>query len=254
MMLSESPRAEGVKMITFNGILKYGMLPLARIVDDVLKLGTQAMSEPVEIEFAVNTERPEAKKPDFSILQIRPISGTSSYSDVNIAESDRESAIVHSMKVMGNGTVSDIYDIITIKPEAFRASEMTDMADELDRMNRAMDKGYVLVASGRLGSSDRWLGIPCTWSQISKAHVIIEMGLKELQVEPSQGTHFFQNMTSLGCIYLTINPDYNDGSFDYEHIRGMEAVEETKHFLHVRSQKPLIIKANGLTGEAIIKE
>ncbi len=251
-MLSESMRVEGIRMLTFNGVLKYETIPLARIIDDMLKLGTNAMAEPVEIEFAVNTEHED--RPDFSILQIRPISGTTGYTDVPISEEDRSKALIHARKVMGNGIVGDIREIITIKPEAFDRSRMVDMARELDELNRVTEGFYVLVAAGRLGSSDRWLGIPCTWSQISRAHVIVETGLKELQVEPSQGTHFFQNMTSLGCIYLTINPMYNDGVFRYEEIAALPHVTETEHFLCVRTEKPLIIKASGLDGEAVIRE
>ena len=127
------------------------------------------------------------------------------------------------------------------------------MARELEKLNRLTEGFYVLVAAGRLGSSDRWLGIPCTWSQISKAHVIVETGLKELQVEPSQGTHFFQNMTSLGCIYLTINPMYGDGSLSYEEIAKLPHEAETEHFLCVRSDKPLTIKASGLDGKAVVR-
>ena len=132
--------------------------------------------------------------------------------------------------------------------------EMTAMAAELDSLNSSVDGEYVLIAAGRLGSSDKWLGIPCVWSQISNAHVIVETGLKEIQAEPSQGTHFFQNMTSLGCLYLTINPMYGDGIFDYGRISGLEHIAETRHFLHVRSRKPLVIKANGLRRMAVIKE
>ena len=251
-MISESTLAEGERMITFNGILKYDTLPLAPIVSDMLRLGTEAMAEPVEIEFAVNTEH--GSTPDFSILQIRPISGIAGYDDVRISEEDKEGALVFANSVMGNGTADDIRNIITIKPEAFKASEMTAMAAELDSLNSSVDGEYVLIAAGRLGSSDKWLGIPCVWSQISNAHVIVETGLKEIQAEPSQGTHFFQNMTSLGCLYLTINPMYGDGIFDYGRISGLEHIAETRHFLHVRSRKPLVIKANGLRRMAVIKE
>lgn len=253
-MISESPRAKGIKMLTFNGILKYEMLPLAPVINDVLKLGSKAMNEPVEIEFAINTERSAEKKPDFSILQIRPISTNSLYSEINIDESEKENALIYSNKVMGNGEVENIYDIVTIIPEKFKPSEMAKMAQELDELNRKYEDLYVLIAAGRLGSSDPWLGIPCTWSSISKAHVIVETGLKELQVEPSEGTHFFQNMTSLGCIYLTINPLYKDGVFNYEKIASLPIIDKTEHFIRVRSKSPLTIKVNGLVGEAIVKE
>ena len=249
--ISESTFAEGEKIITFNGMLKYDMLPLAQIIDDMLKLGTEAMAEPVEIEFAINTEHGE--RPDFSILQIRPISGKDAYMDISITKADRENALVYAEKVMGNGCAEGISDLITIKPEVFKASEMTEMASELDKLNKAAEGEYVLIAAGRLGSSDRWLGIPCTWSQISKAHVIVETGLKEIQAEPSQGTHFFQNMTSLGCLYLTINPMYGDGLFDYEAIKKLQIIDETKHFLHVRAAQPLTIRADGLSGKAVIR-
>ena len=249
-MLTESTMAEGERILTFNGILKYDMLPLASIVHDVLELGAKAMAEPVEIEFAVNTEHGEC--PDFSILQIRPISGCSGYNDISITASEKERALIFAEKVMGNGEENSIRDIITIKPEAFRREDMPAMATELDMLNRLADGEYVLIAAGRLGSSDRWLGIPCTWSGISKAHVIVETGLKEIQAEPSQGTHFFQNMTSLGCLYLTINPMYNDGIADYDAIRRLPLVRETEHFIHVKADKPLLIKANGLRHMAVI--
>ena len=249
-MLTESTMAEGERILTFNGILKYDMLPLASIVHDVLELGAKAMAEPVEIEFAVNTEHQD--RPDFSILQIRPISGTSGYTDVSITHKDRENVLIYAKKVMGNGIVDDIREIVTIKPEAFRREDMPAMATELDMLNRLADGEYVLIAAGRLGSSDRWLGIPCTWSGISKAHVIVETGLKEIQAEPSQGTHFFQNMTSLGCLYLTINPMYNDGIADYDAIRRLPLVRETEHFIHVQADTPLLIKANGLRHMAVI--
>ncbi|MBO8437039.1 MAG: pyruvate, phosphate dikinase [Spirochaetes bacterium] len=250
-LISESTRAEGIKMLTFNGVLKYETLPLAKVIDEMLKLGTAAMAEPVEIEFAVNTEH--ENRPDFSILQIRPISGISGYTDIPISQDDIDSALIYAEKVMGNGIIEDIKEIITIKPEAFDRSHMVEMARELEVLNREAEGGYVLITAGRLGSSDRWLGIPCTWSQISKAHVIIETGLKELQVEPSQGTHFFQNMTSLGCIYLTINPMYNDGFFRFDKIKELNIVKETEHFLAVRTETPLIVKASGLESKAIIR-
>ncbi len=250
-MISERIDKSGVNMLTFNGILKYDTLPLAKIVDQILKMGTRSMAEPVEIEFAVNTER---EKPDFSILQIRPISGQVTESDIVIEAEDRKEALIYAEKVMGNGIIEDIRDIITIKKDAFKASEMVEMASELSELNSSMESCYVLIACGRLGSSDRWLGIPCTWSDISKAHVIVETGLKELDVEPSQGTHFFQNMTSLGCIYLTVNPLHGDGDVDFKKLEEMDKVRETKHFLHVRSKKDLIIKVNGRTSKAVIKE
>ena len=250
--VSENPYDEGFKSLTFNGVVKYDMIPLPQIVDDVLKLGTATMSEPVEIEFAVNMEH--SGMPDFSILQIRPISSTDQFENISVTTEEMEKALIAADKVMGNGKADNIRDIVAIKREAFRREEMVEMAEELDRINKSLENSYVLIAAGRLGSSDKWLGIPCSWPQISKAHVIVETGLEELQAEPSEGTHFFQNVTSLGCLYLTNNPLTGDGRIDWDGIRGMECVSETKHFVHVRSRENLIIKADGLGGRAVVME
>ena len=182
--LSENASDQGFRSLTFNGIVKYDMIPLAKIVDEVLKLGSRTMSEPVEIEFAVNLEHPDWI--DFSILQIRPISGTDRFEDVIITDDEISKAAIAGNKVMGNGKADGIRDIICIKPDAFKRGEMVEMAFELERLNDLLEEQYVLVVAGRLGSSDNWLGIPCSWPQISKAHVIVETGLKEIQAEPSE--------------------------------------------------------------------
>ena len=248
--VSENITDCGVKTLTFNGVVKYGMIPLPEIVDDILKLGTATMSEPVEIEFAVNLEHED--RVDFSVLQIRPISGTDRFEDVEISEEDLNRAAVTCNKVMGNGRVRDVHDIICIKPESFRRAEMEEMAAELEKLNDGLEEQYVLIVSGRLGSSDHWLGIPVSWPQISRAHVIVETGLKEIQAEPSEGTHFFQNVTSLGCLYLSNNPLHGDGKLDFDAIRALKPVRETKHFIHVRSGSELYIKADGLSGKAVV--
>ncbi|MGN1164198.1 MAG: PEP/pyruvate-binding domain-containing protein [Candidatus Ornithospirochaeta sp.] len=250
--VSENPYDEGFRSLTFNGVVKYDMIPLPSIVDDVLKLGTRTMSEPVEIEFAVNTEH--QGMPDFSILQIRPISSTDQFENIEVTEEEQEAALISSNRVMGNGKAEGIRDIVAIKPEDFRRDQMAAMAEELETINKKIDDSYVLVAAGRLGSSDRWLGIPCSWSQISKARVIVETGLSDMQAEPSEGTHFFQNVTSLGCLYLTNNPIDGDGKYDYERIRKLELIEETEHFIHVRAEKDLLVKADGLGGKAVVAE
>ena len=250
--VSENPYDEGFRSLTFNGVVKYEMIPLAKIIDDMLKLGTRTMAEPVEIEFAVNTEH--SGMPDFSILQIRPISSTDRFENIQVTDEEIRSALVSSEKVMGNGKVSGVRDIVSILPEKFKRSEMTEMAEELESINKRLEDPYVLIAAGRLGSSDKWLGIPCSWPQISKARVIVETGLEELQAEPSEGSHFFQNVTSLGCLYLTNNPIDGEGRIDYEGIKKLPLIEETKHFIHVRSEKDLLIKADGSEGKAVVME
>ena len=248
--VSESVMDSGFKMLTFNGVVKYGMIPLAPIVDEVLKLGSRTMSEAVEIEFAINLEH--EGRPDFSILQIRPISNTDMFENIEISEEEEERAIVSCNRVMGNGKAEGLRDIICVKPEVFKRSEMVQMANELEKLNVKNEQQYVLIAAGRLGSSDNWLGIPCSWSQISNAHVIVETGLKEIQAEPSEGTHFFQNVTSLGCLYFTNNPLAGDGKVDYEAIMKLPLIEETEHFVHVRADKDFEIKADGHTGKGVV--
>ncbi len=249
--VSENLNDGGVRKLTFNGMVKYGMIPLCRIVDDLLKLGSRTMSEPVEIEFAVNPEHRDWI--DFSVLQIRPVSGTDRFENVVVTHGDEEAALVSCNRVMGNGRASGIRDIICIKPHEFRRSGMQEMAVELEQLNSSMEDQYVLIVSGRLGSSDRWLGIPCSWAQISKAHVIVETGTEEIQAEPSEGTHFFQNVTSLGCLYLSNNPLRGDGKTDFDAIAELPAVRETGHFIHVRAEKDLDIRADGLSGKAVVR-
>ena len=252
--LSESSSAEGQKIITFNGMLKYDMFPLAQVIDRILKLGSKSMNTPVEIEIAVNTERSGEKKPDFSILQIRPIASAYTESDVEVDEHEAATSIVYSTSVMGNGIVEGIRDIVAIRPETFKASEMSEMAAELAGFNASLeDREYVLIVAGRLGSTDRWLGIPCAWSDISHARVIVETGLPDMQVEPSQGTHFFQNMTSLGCLYLTVNPVFGQGRLDFGRLEDLELVAQSGHFSHYRADEDLEIKANGLARQAVIR-
>ncbi len=250
---NEAINAVGKKIITFNGVLKYDAFPLAPVVRDVLRVGSEAMGRPVEIEFAVNLNRKAPKKPEFSLLQIRPIAQGSEESDVSIDDDDRRAALVHSTTVLGNGTLDSIEDLICVKLDAFDPSKMVEMANELDELNVRMvlsERDYVLVVAGRLGSSDPWLGIPVSWSQISRSKVIVETGLKDLRAEPSQGTHFFQNLTSLGSFYLTINPEFGQGTLDKKRLKELPIIEETKHFIHART--PLLVKVNGFTGEGVI--
>ncbi len=248
--VSEDPREEGFKSLTFNGVVKYGLVKLPEIIHDILELGTRTMAGPVEIEYAVNTEHSE--RPDFSILQLRPISSTDRFENIEITKEEENNALIFSNHVMGNGRVDTIRDMIIFKENEFKRSEMAVMAAELEELNAMCDDEYILVAAGRLGSSDNWLGIPVTWSAISHAHVIVETGVKELQAEPSEGTHFFQNMTSLGCLYLTVNPLQNKGRIDYDKIYALKGIKETKHFIRIRRDKPFLVKADGAETRAII--
>jgi hypothetical protein len=247
-MLVDQLSAQGQKVITFNSILKYNSYPIAAIVKDLLTFGERVMSTPIEIEFACNLNRPKWKKPEFSLLQIRPIVSGMESEILQVDKDERERAIIVSHHVMGNGHNEDLTDVVYINTDTFNPAKTAEMVLELDAINAKFvesETEYILVVAGRLGSSDPWLGIPVVWAQISHAAVIIETSLPGFQVEPSQGTHFFQNITSLGTIYLTVNPVHKDGMLDFKRLDAFQHIDETHHFKHVRSEIPLIVKADG---------
>ncbi|MGM0431739.1 MAG: PEP/pyruvate-binding domain-containing protein [Spirochaetota bacterium] len=253
--VSDSPSAEGKKIITFSGLLKYNALPVAKIIRDLLHVGRQAMNVPIEIEFACNFNKPAGKKPEFSILQIRPIVEGSEAADIRITEEQIKQAVIYSKKAMGNGTYNDLYDILYIRPEHFDPAKTQEMAKAIGRINAKFlneDRGYILIVAGRLGSTDPWLGIPTTWSQISQAKIIVETGLENFQVEPSQGTHFFQNMTSLHNAYMTINPVRGDGICNFEQLDTLPAHDETHHIRLAHTSRPLQVRVDGKTGQGYV--
>jgi CheY-like chemotaxis protein len=247
-MLVDQLSAQGQKVITFNSILKYNTYPIAAIIKDLLTFGERVMSTPIEIEFACNLNKPKWKKPEFSLLQIRPIVSGLETETLHVGKQELQRAYIVSHHVMGNGHNEHIRDVIFVKPDAFNPAKTAEMVLEIDAINSQFaqeEKEYILVVAGRLGSSDPWLGIPVVWSQISNAAVIIETSLPGFQVEPSQGTHFFQNITSLGTIYFTVNPSHKDGTLSFDRFNELSLIHETKHFKHVQSDKPLIVKADG---------
>lgn len=249
MMLSENLDADGPKIITYNGILKYEAFPLASIIVDLLELGSKAMDMPIEIEFALNLNRNKPKQPEFSLLQIRPSVDGFESSDVKISDLDKKQAIVYSKSALGNGLIEDVKDIISLKRSNFNLSKSFDMVEELNYFNSSLNKenkSYVLIVAGRLGSSDPWLGIPCGWGQISGADAIVETTLDNISPDPSQGSHFFQNIISQGTMYLTADKT------DFDSIERLELVEETNHFVHYRTKNDITIKLDGRTSEGVI--
>ncbi len=239
------------KVITFTGVLQNNMFPLAGILDFVLKLGQQEMGRPVEIEFAVNLEEDRNKEiaGTFYLLQIRPIVDSKEMMEEDLTLISGEECLLYSRHALGHGITNDVYDIIYVKTEGFSASNNQLIAYEIEKINRQMTnegKPYILVGPGRWGSSDSWLGIPVKWPHISSARVIVESGLENYRIEPSQGTHFFQNLTSFGVGYFTINPYIaGDGIFDESFLNAQPAVEETRFLRHVRFEKPIVIKIDG---------
>lgn len=236
----------GRKLVTFANILQHDAFPLAKILQLVQTYGQDDMRRPVEIEFAVKLN-PD-KSGTFYLLQIRPIVDSKEMLDEDLTLVKDEETILRSYNSLGHGVVSDIQDVIYVKTEGYSASNNQLIAYDIEQLNRRfLDEGknYILVGPGRWGSSDTWLGIPVKWPHISAARVIVEAGLTNYRVDPSQGTHFFQNLTSFGVGYFTINAYCNDGVYDQAFLDAMPAVEETRFLRHVRFEKPVTIKMDG---------
>lgn len=237
----------GRKIISFAGVLKYDMFPLPEILKLALKYGQGEMRRPVEIEFAVNLE-PDGRSGTFYLLQIRPIVDNNQEIKEDLNEVPNEDVILRSDNSLGNGVISNVQDVVYVKTDGYQQYTNPAIADEVERMNRKFldaDKYYVLVGPGRWGSSDPYLGIPVKWPHISAARVIVEAGLTNYRVDPSQGTHFFQNLTSFGVGYFTINAYRNDGIYDMAYLDSLPAEEETQYLRHVHFESPIVIKMDG---------
>ena len=238
----------GRKILSFVNILQHDVFPLAKTLDELLRIGQAEMGRPVEIEFAVNVDPNNHDKATFYLLQIRPIVDNKEIMDEDLTQVSNEETILSSTSVLGHGIVTDVQDIIYVKSGAFNSSNNQLIAYEIEKLNRRFteeEKNYVLVGPGRWGSSDHWLGIPVKWPHISNARVIVECGLENYRVDPSQGTHFFQNLTSFGVGYFTINPFKGDGWFDEEYLNALPAVEDTEYLRHIHFDKPIVIKMDG---------
>ena len=255
--ISDSPFDTGRKVITFNNILKYNTFPLAKIVSDILRMGAEEMRCPVEVEFAVNMDVAPGQQQIFNLLQIRPIIDNQDNRAIDWEAEETSRALIYGEQALGIGMMADIADIIYVKSEAFDSLATEKIADELLTFNNRMrDEGrsYILVGPGRWGSSDPFLGVPVKWNHISEAKVIVECGIEKFDVEPSQGTHFFQNVTSLGVGYLTINPFRGDGIFREEELDARQALFEGTYLRQVRFEKPLWVCADGRSNKGMVRE
>lgn len=238
----------GRKIISFVNILQHDVFPLAETLDKILHIGQDEMGRPVELEFAVNMDPKNPNHATFYLLQIRPIVDNKEIMDEDLTLVKNEDTILSSTSVLGHGVVTDVQDVVYVKTGAFNSSNNQLIAYEIEKLNRQFteqEKSFVLVGPGRWGSSDSWLGIPVKWPHISNARVIVECGLENYRVDPSQGTHFFQNLTSFGVGYFTINPFKGDGWFDEAFLNSQPAVQETEYLRHVRFDRPVVIKMDG---------
>ena len=238
---------DGRKIISFVGVLEHDVVPLPHLLREVLRLGQEAMRRPVEIEFAVEIEA-ASRSCVFYLLQIRPMVDVKSDVHINLSEIRPETILLQSNNALGHGQMDGITDVVYVKTEGYNAGNNPLIAEEISRINaKFLDRGehYVLVGPGRWGSSDSWLGIPVKWPNISAARIIVEAGLTNYRVDPSQGTHFFQNLTSFGVGYFTINDFNGDGVYNRAALDALPAVEETTHVRHVRFPQALAIKVDG---------
>lgn len=242
------------KIISFAGVLQHDVFPLPEIMRNILKYGQEEMQRPVEIEFALNLRA--NKTGEFYLLQIRPMVDSRMTIDEDLTLVKDEDCLLRSHSAIGHGVFNDIEDVIYVKTEGYSPSYNPAIADEMEQLNRKMlesGRRYLLVGPGRWGSSDPWLGIPVKWPHISGSQVIVEAGLDNFQVDPSQGTHFFQNLTSLGVSYLTINAFRGDGIYRQEILNALPAENETAHVRHVHLPKPMVIKVDGIHREATVE-
>ena len=219
-----------------------------------MKLGEEKMKRPVEIEFACNIN--EDRTGDFNLLQIRPIVDSKQVLEEDVAAIADDACLLRSHNSLGHGVSDEVTDVVYVKyDDQFSAANNHYVADDIERINRqflAENKNYILVGPGRWGSSDPWLGIPVKWPHISGARVIVELALKNYRIDPSQGTHFFQNLTSFGVGYFTIDCNTGDGIFRKDLLDAMPAVEETPYVRHVRFAKPLKTMMDGMKSEGVV--
>lgn len=245
----------GRKIITFSNIFKHNVFPLAEILQEVMRVSQSEMGRPIEIEFAVNLDYSPKPTHTFYLLQIRPIVDTKETINEDIGAISNQDTIISCDNALGHGISSDLYDIIYVKPETFNAANNQLIMNEIERVNSQMqqqEKQYIIVGPGRWGSSDPWLGIPVKWSQISNARVIVESGLSNYRIDPSQGTHFFQNLTSMGVAYFTINPFQNDGNYDIDFLNSQPAFFESKFIRHIRFGSPIFVKVDGRKSKGVV--
>jgi len=246
---------DGIRVITFDNVLKYNTFPLPEILQDLLRVGQREMRNPIEIEFAVKLDIPEGQPKEFSFLQIRPIIESYEATSELPENINLNDTIIYSESALGNGTYENIFDFVYVKPDTFNPANTRQIAAKVEEINKkfeALDKKYVLVGPGRWGSSDPWLGIPVIWPQITAAKIIVEAGLNNFRIDPSQGTHFFQNLTSFKVGYLTINPFINDGFFDIDYLNKQEACYEDTYIRHICFKEPLKIIIEGKSNKAVI--
>jgi CheY-like chemotaxis protein len=245
----------GVRIISFAPMLKHGLFPLATILETLIKAGEDALGIPVEIEFAVRLPRQTGEAAEFGFLQIRPLTLSRDHQDLLLDNVEPRRLLCRSNKVLGNGRIENLYDVVVVDSQRFERSRSHEVAKAVAHFNGllgAENRPYLLIGVGRWGSNDPWLGIPVEWDEISGARVIVEAGFRDFRVMPSQGSHFFQNLTAFQIGYFTVNPDAGEGSVDWEWLSQQPSVDEDGCVRHLRFDAPMRVVMNSRKSQGII--
>lgn len=248
---------EGTRVVTFAPILKHKIFPLPEILSLLLDIGSWGMGTHVEIEFAVNTAVRGKMPKEFAMLQMRPMVLNRESEEIDFDSLDKENLVGYSKQVLGNGVINEIYDVVVVDMESYERGKSKQVALEVAHFNKKLveeKRPYILIGVGRWGSLDPWLGIPVSWDQISGASVIVESGFKDFKVTPSQGSHFFQNITSFRIAYFTVNSDSQDGKIDWKWLADQKAEEEKTFTRHIRFKGQIITKVSGSQNIGIISK
>jgi hypothetical protein len=246
---------EGVRVVTFAPVLKYGVFPLAALLDELVKDGEHAFGQPVEIEFAVRLPRQAGEMAQFGFLQIRPLVVSREAEELQLDNLEQPHLIAQSTKVLGNGRIENLFDAVVVDAQRFERGQSQEVAGHVAYFNAKLageSRPYLLVGVGRWGSNDPWLGIPVEWDEISGARVILEAGFRDFRVTPSQGSHFFQNLSAFQVGYFTVNPDLGEGTVDWEWLASQAAEEERGCVRHLRFTGPITVLMNGRASAGVI--
>ncbi|MGD1214239.1 MAG: PEP/pyruvate-binding domain-containing protein [Terriglobales bacterium] len=245
----------GARIVTFAPMLKHGTFPLAEILDVLVRAGEDALGNPVEIEFAVRLPQHAGHVSEFGFLQIRPLTLARDSEDLALDDVQPEHLICRSSKVLGNGLIENLHDVVVVDSQRFERSRSQEVAKAVAQFNRLLNeenRPYLLIGFGRWGSTEPWLGIPVEWDEISGARVIVEAGFRDFRVTPSQGSHFFQNLTAFQIGYFTVNPDAGEGSVDWQWLTEQPAVEERGCVRHLQFAEPIRVVMNSRTSQGVI--
>jgi hypothetical protein len=245
----------GVRLVTFAPILKHDVFPLAEILTDLLRLGREGVNREAEIEFAVRLSGESGEPAEFGFLQVRPLVLMRESEAGALVDAKDQDLVCRSPRVLGSGVVNQIKDVVVVDAHRFDRSQSQAVAQQVARCNAlllAEGRPYVLVGLGRWGSRDPWLGIPVTWDEIAGARVIVETGFRDVRVTPSQGSHFFQNLTSFGVGYFTVNADSGEGFVDWDWMLAQPPHLELPLVRHLRFEQPIVVKMGGKEGRGVI--